>query len=675
MWRIAKSYRGVTTLLVFLFVLLPFLNLSSAIDPDLNPKIIAVSFFLALSFFLFKRKQIELPSSFKSIGIVSILILGISAFSIASSINPGEAIAEWLRLFIVYSFFLFGVIVFNKNKIDWLLVVRFVSLSILIFSSFAVVQGIPLLKDALNHKRVIVSSELASTLSNKNFFSEVLLLLLPCAFYGLLNDAGKYKVLHALAFIFAGSFVFLLASTACWIAFLAAVCIVLLVSLTGNSKAILKNSRRSTIILFISIFILISSSIFIIKKTSVAGSLKLKVEMISKYMSDPSMLDKNVYANNNSVFDRILMLRNSLKMIGDHPFLGVGLNNWKLVYTSYGVMGTEVINSGAMNFEHPHNDYLLIFCEQGVIGIIFYLLFFVFVFKKWIKNWRNPACQNHSILLVVLFVLISFLVVSFFSYPRSRIYTPIILMFFISTLFSRIENEKTFAINRIWMLLTGLLCLLTTVIVGIRLDSEIHAKQLIYSKMKKNFARVMRESEKINTFFYPVDLTSTSIEWYKGMALFYSGQIPQALGEYQKGLLKTPYHIRTLNDIATAYEQQGLPDSAIACYKRALSISPFLTDARLNLSATYFNQNKIELAYLNLNFLKKQELGMGFDETYVNFMSAILAVKIRDSLNLCSDTLFISKMNTFVNNTRGIKNYIRTYNGRTIWPDVFEVAK
>jgi len=324
-----------------------------------------------------------------------------------------------------------------------------------------------------------------------------------------------------------------------------------------------------------------------------------------------------------------------------------------------------------MNFEHPHNDYLLIWSEQGIFGLIAYLSFFFFVFKFWRNRWKELQSSDRSLLLMILFSIVAFLVISFFSYPRSRIYTPLVLMFFVAYLFKTETNGKTFTLRPLIIILTASICLISVIVTSIRLKSEIHMKVLIASKMKKNFARVIRESERIDQFFYPIDFTATSVNWYRGMALFYSGRIQDALIEYQLAIRQTPFHLRTLNDLATTYEQTGMPDSAIAYYKKALSISPFLTDSRLNLSATYFNQNKIDSAYETINQLNYSKLNIGPQENYVTFMSAILTAKVLDSLNVSTDTILINKMTIFVNDIPRTKKYIRAYKGKTIWPDVF----
>lgn len=672
MWRITNSGKGEFFYLAFLFLFLPIFNVPAAIDPDLMPRLIAISFFCFLSFLLMLKKPFVLPISFKQIGYIAFFIVIWTFISTYNSVNFGEAISEWLRIVVVYSFLLLSIQFVKAEKLKLFIVFRFISLAVLIFSCIAVIQTIPILKAVLEHKRIFVSSYLASSLSNKNFFSEVLVLFLPALFYSFLKDNKKYKLLHFVAFVFALFYIIFLTSLACWIAIVvSSVLVGILLLITKQSKE-LKGKRSNLPLVFVSGIVLLIIGYIVFEKSPVTKNLKTKGELLSNYFSNPTLLDKNIAENDNSIFERALMIRNSLKMIQDHPIVGAGLNNWKLFYTSYGVNGSEVINSGAMNFEHPHNDYLLIFSEQGIIGFLLYILFFIFVLRVWMNKWKNSSSTERSFLLVILFVISSFLVFSFFSYPRSRIYTPILLMFYISLLFkSSEEDRKPIELKKLYVFIISMLCLSSFVIANIRLNSEIHAKRMIQAKFDNNFAKVVREADKINTYFYPLEVNNTSINWYKGMAYFYSNNIPLALKEYQQAIVETPYHIRTMNDLGTAYQQSGMIDSALSYYQRVLEISPYLSDARLNLSATYYNLNQIDSAYNTLNVLYYKDLRIGPGENYVNYMSVILTAKIYDSLQVSKDTLMINKLNTFITDTPRVKKYIRSYSGRNIGADIF----
>ncbi|MBK8587369.1 MAG: hypothetical protein IPN88_19015 [Bacteroidetes bacterium] len=123
-------------------------------------------------------------------------------------------------------------------------ILRFVSVGILIFSGFAIVQTMPIIEDLFNDKKISISSELASTLSNKNFFSEVLVLLLPASFFALLSDEKRFKVLHLIAFILASFYILILASLSCWLAVAVALFVVGLAFLFGRSTKVAAGKKK-----------------------------------------------------------------------------------------------------------------------------------------------------------------------------------------------------------------------------------------------------------------------------------------------------------------------------------------------------------------------------------------------------------------------------------------------
>lgn len=63
-------------------------------------------------------------------------------------------------------------------------------------------------------------------------------------------------------------------------------------------------------------------------------------------------------------------------IIKDHPFFGVGLNNFQFYYLDYKpVAGAEI-------FRHAHNTFLNIAVEMGVLGLVLFLLFLGIVLRK-----------------------------------------------------------------------------------------------------------------------------------------------------------------------------------------------------------------------------------------------------------------------------------------------------
>jgi O-antigen ligase len=75
-----------------------------------------------------------------------------------------------------------------------------------------------------------------------------------------------------------------------------------------------------------------------------------------------------------SLGQRVVMWRNTVRMIGDHPIFGVGTGGFQDGYRPYirGVTGWQGFESG-----DPHNQFLKTLGEQGIIGFAA-LLFFIF---------------------------------------------------------------------------------------------------------------------------------------------------------------------------------------------------------------------------------------------------------------------------------------------------------
>lgn len=360
-------------------------------------------------------------------------------------------------------------------------------------------------------------------------------------------------------------------------------------------------------------------------------------------------------------------------MIGDHFFIGVGLNNWKLIFPSYGLIGTDVINFGLMNFEHPHNDYLLVFAEQGISGIVLLLLFYFLVIRYFIDRYKVASLETRRFLLVILWVVIAFFLISFFSYPRSRIVQPVILMFFISILFTN-GNEKTankFILKRYNYFIVSFLLFACVVVQSTRLKSEIVMRKVMVSRARKDFSRILRQSQEINLFLYPLELNSTPVVWYSAMANFYLGNIPVALELYQKAIAIAPNHLLTLNDLATAYERSGFPDSALVYYNKALAISPFYLEAQFNKAATNFNLGRVDSAYYGLKNYTYSGLNPNWAPTYLNYMKAILRSKIFDSIAHSSDSLLILRSNWYLNHEYEYSRFIINYKEKNIFPAFF----
>lgn len=84
---------------------------------------------------------------------------------------------------------------------------------------------------------------------------------------------------------------------------------------------------------------------------------------------------------------RVQMWQNTLSMIVDHPLLGVGPGGWKRIYPAY--------DNGAMVRRdtapiRPHNDYLWLTSEYGLVGLGLVAWFFIFIFRALYQQSHPP---------------------------------------------------------------------------------------------------------------------------------------------------------------------------------------------------------------------------------------------------------------------------------------------
>ncbi len=85
---------------------------------------------------------------------------------------------------------------------------------------------------------------------------------------------------------------------------------------------------------------------------------------------------------------RIYVWEADKEMIIDHPVIGVGPGLWQQTYHNHYKLKKEIQNLG-----HSHNNLLQIASESGILGLIGFLGFSIFVICKSLKNYiktRNP---------------------------------------------------------------------------------------------------------------------------------------------------------------------------------------------------------------------------------------------------------------------------------------------
>lgn len=102
-----------------------------------------------------------------------------------------------------------------------------------------------------------------------------------------------------------------------------------------------------------------------------------------------------------AAYGRIALVDIAWKMIGDHPILGVGANNFATVMKDY--IGPDLFMSWVYTV---HNKYLLVASELGILGIGAFIFFLIATLRRgfiaWFREDRFPALVALSLSAAIL---------------------------------------------------------------------------------------------------------------------------------------------------------------------------------------------------------------------------------------------------------------------------------
>lgn len=128
--------------------------------------------------------------------------------------------------------------------------------------------------------------------------------------------------------------------------------------------------------------------------------------------------------HNTSVGTRMALAINTLEIIKNHPFIGVGTGDLLAEYAK-----VNEVSQYKTVVMHPHNMYLLILAQFGLVGIVVFL--YLFYVKIKIASRIQDELQNFRFAFIIMFLVI--MLSNSYLYTH---HTMVLYMFFASFLFN-----------------------------------------------------------------------------------------------------------------------------------------------------------------------------------------------------------------------------------------------
>ena len=114
--------------------------------------------------------------------------------------------------------------------------------------------------------------------------------------------------------------------------------------------------------------------------------------------------------NSVSLQERFYLWSIGLKMVEDKPLLGHGLNSLTQIQAQYYPKDPADMPFGAqyLYMAYPHNGYLKIWIESGLVGLILYLYIYLVLISSLIRAAGSSFYQKIFLISILTFMMSSF---------------------------------------------------------------------------------------------------------------------------------------------------------------------------------------------------------------------------------------------------------------------------
>jgi tetratricopeptide (TPR) repeat protein len=224
-------------------------------------------------------------------------------------------------------------------------------------------------------------------------------------------------------------------------------------------------------------------------------------------------------------------------------------------------------------------------------------------------------------------MLLGYVVIASVDFPLERFEHQILFFLTLSvTLAKYVHPTRVFPsshsviFTRVVLVFLFIISSISLVVGYYRYNGEYFVKRVYSAHRLNNWRSIIKDVELSENAFFKVDPMSIPLSWYKGVALFSLGKLEDAKVSFERAYNISPNNIHVLNNLAGLLEKTGDHQGAISYYQRALNISPSFDEARLNLSAVYFNMKDYTQSFKTISLCSKD----CSDPKYNKFLLPIL---------------------------------------------------
>lgn len=364
-----------------------------------------------------------------------VALIAISVVSFVMAINYGEAFLGLMRYITMFSVLLSYMIILDKKP-------EILKFAAIVVVGLVLIDGYVYLTEYFEKvygkggNRVMA---VRSFYNNKNQIALSLLIKAPFVMYLYLTSKKAYwRVPAALAMI-SNTIVWGLLLTRTAYLTLGTISVLLIVSyfIFIRQSSFRQTFHQGIVLFFVALLVgnmiaygIQTTDYVPLAKNTARQSVAVKQKRNKNVKTIADRVDKDEFTRSPL---RLFLWAKSLEIIRDYPVLGVGVNNWKVMFPKYDVGYYKGGNSAP---RRAHSDPLQVMAELGIVGgLVFIGLFLINVFYFFRILRSDKVEKNYKLFSFLVMVgIIVYSIPSLLTFPLERANHQVYLMFFFAAL-------------------------------------------------------------------------------------------------------------------------------------------------------------------------------------------------------------------------------------------------
>lgn len=294
---------------------------------------------------------------------------------------------------------------------------------------------------------------------------------------------------------------------------------------------------------------------------------------------------------------RLMIWGVTSRMIADHPLTGVGAGNFTVrLHEYYGDDDLDFSNVHT-NWVQPHNDFLWVFVEKGVLGIVLFAGCLMAAFAG-IRTTLTQAEQpgERWLSLAALMGLVSYVTLSCFDFPLERINHQVYLALLLAVVTVQNHAVRPAAGGLPsrgprgygWLVITSLLVAALGMGIVYSLAAIRQEKDVIVARRAWRLGRwdeMLAAARRARTSWKTLDPLVSPVAFLEGMAQVRLGHVAEGIECLEQARIDNPNRMYVINNLGILYAGTGRFEEAIECFSLAANRYPHRIEPFNNLAS------------------------------------------------------------------------------------------